>query len=461
MKIEVKDSSEERTILIGMIVDKTVLGRVTMKWERDMFSSKWANLISGWCRKYYDKYKKAPGTHIKSLFSNWSKDNRNEKLVDLVGGFLDGLSKQYVRLEKESNSDYIVDLAGKYFNRIKLERLIEQTEANLTNNDTDKAVADIANFRQIELGVGKGIFPFEDKEAIKKCFEEEHKCLIKYPHGLGKFFEDRLERDGFIAFMSPDKRGKSFWMLDIAYRAMIQGRRVAYFECGDNSESQIMRRFMTRAARHPRKAGDVKYPVTLELDEEDEAQVGHETRKFTEPLGWKKSYKACKNLIENKKCFSKLRLSCHFNSTLNVDGIRGVLDIWDKDEWIPDVIVIDYADIMNLDHHGLEGRDRIDYAWKQLRRLSQERHCLVVTATQSDAAAYDVNTLSKKHFSEDKRKIAHVTGMIGINQTNKEKEQGLMRLNWIVLREDYFSESKCCYVATCLPLANIAVRSLF
>ena len=56
MRIETKDANEERTILIGMIVDKTVLGRIVIKWERDMFSSKWANLISAWCKKYYDKY---------------------------------------------------------------------------------------------------------------------------------------------------------------------------------------------------------------------------------------------------------------------------------------------------------------------------------------------------------------------------------------------------------------------
>ena len=32
--------------------------------------------------------------------------------------------------------------------------------------------------------------------------------------------------------------------------------------------------------------------------------------------------------------------------------------------------------------------------------------------------------------------FAHVTGMIGINQTYEEKKNGIQRLNWIVRRED-------------------------
>jgi len=48
-----------------------------------------------------------------------------------------------------------------------------------------------------------------------------------------------------------------------------------------------------------------------------------------------------------------------------------------------------------------------------------------------------------------------------LNQTPKEKEKGYMRLNWVVLREGWYSERRCCYVATCFELANMSVRSVF
>jgi hypothetical protein len=58
------------------------------------------------------------------------------------------------------------------------------------------------------------------------------------------------------------------------------------------------------------------------------------------------------------------------------------------------------------------------------------------------------------HFSENKAKMAHVTGMIGLNQTPQEKRDGIMRLNWVVLREYEFDTDRCLFVAQCLPLAR-------
>jgi len=123
-----------------------------------------------------------------------------------------------------------------------------------------------------------------------------------------------------------------------------------------------------------------------------------------------------------------------------------------------DVVVIDYADILLMES-GDDNRNKINECWKQLRRLSQTWHCLVITATQSDAASYTAGTMGRQHFSEDKRKLAHVTGMIGLNQTEDEKEEAIMRLNWIARRESHYVERKCIYVVGCLPIANPAIKS--
>ena len=98
-----------------------------------------------------------------------------------------------------------------------------------------------------------------------------------------------------------------------------------------------------------------------------------------------------------------------------------------------DVVVIDYADLLATDSRD-DFRHRENLKWSNLRGLAQIFNCLVVTATQSDANSYSARTITKKHFSEDKRKLAHVTGMIGLNQTESEERDEEMRLNWVVLR---------------------------
>ena len=123
--------------------------------------------------------------------------------------------------------------------------------------------------------------------------------------------------------------------------------------------------------------------------------------------------------------------------------------------------MIDYCDILNMYYAQFEGRDCINETWKRLRALSQRRHCLLITATQSDADSYDRGTMTMKNFSDDRRKIDSVTGVIGINQSPSEKKRGIMRLNWVALRDDEFQQSHCVHIAGCLAIGNPAIRSCF
>jgi len=463
MKIEKKENNEERSILIGMIIDSTVLGRISSKWERNMFKSRWANIIANWCISFYRKYEDAPMNQIESLFESWTSETNDKELIKIIDKFLSSLSEEYEELQKESNSDYIIDVAGDYFNRVKVERLIDSVQGDIDRGKVSKAINRTTSFNQIEMGVGQGINILQDAEAIKEAFEEKKIPLIKYPGDLGEFFKGTLERDSFISFMGPDKVGKSFWLIDIAYRAMLERKKVAFFEAGDMSQNQVMRRLMIRTVGRPLFPGKITYPVRIGKRRDGRIRVKTDIETVKGRISWRDALKACKEVMRRKirSKNSYFRLSCHPNSTLSVEGIRSIIQNWIREDWIPDVVVIDYADILNMDYSGIEGRDRINETWKRLRSLSQIFHCLVVTASQTNTNAYKTGIITRSNFSEDKRKLAHVTGMVGLNVTEKEKEMGITRLNWVVLRERAFGVGKCVYVAGCLDKANPAVRSMW
>ena len=126
MKIEKKNRNDERKILTSLIVDKKVLGRITSKSLVNPFKSRWANLIFKWCTSYYGKYEEAPLNNIEGLYEDWATNAGDEKLVTLVEKFLGGLSDEYEELKEDSNSDYVIDMAGKYFNRVRMENLTEE-----------------------------------------------------------------------------------------------------------------------------------------------------------------------------------------------------------------------------------------------------------------------------------------------------------------------------------------------
>ncbi len=463
MKIQKQSRNEERLILTGMIVDVTVLGRISSKYQYGMFKSRWANIIAKWCVSFYQKYEDVPMNQIESIFESWSSKTKDKEVVSLVSKFLDSLSEEYEELQSESNSDYVIDMAGVYFNRVKVEQLVEVIEGDIDRGKINEAVSHVTAFNQIEMGVGEGINILQDTEAIKEAFKSKMEPLIVYSGALGKFFQNSLERDAFVAFMGPEGIGKSFWLQDIAFRSMLQRKRVAFFEAGDNSQNQIMRRLMVRAARRPLYSGVIDYPVGMEKERTYSVEMEREEKRFEDKLSWRASKKACK-LLMRKRIKSKepyFKLSCHYNSTLKVSIIQDTIQNWAREGWVPDVIVIDYADILNMDYHGLEGRDRINETWKRLRSMSQIFHCLVVTATQADTGSYDKTIITRQNFSEDKRKLAHDTGMIGLSQTDEEKELGVMRLNWLKLRDNQYSEKSCVFVAGCLAISNPAIKSIY
>jgi len=464
MQIEKRTSFEERKILIGMIVDAKVLSRICANWKGGMFRSRWSNLVGQWCIDFFKKYEKPPMNHIEGMFRSWAEKGKDTEIIQLVESFLQSLSGEYALLKKQSNSDYLIDFAGKYFNRVALERIVEEIQGDLDLGQEEKAISRITQYNRIELGVGSGLDLFQNRDSIREAFEDRVEPLIRFRGDLGLFYGNSLEREGFISFMAPEKRGKTWCLIDIAVRAVLQRRKVAFFAAGDMSQNQMIRRFMVRISGHPFRKGIIQYPISISKSPEQKiASVQFVQKEFKEDLNWQLAYERCQNFLKKAKTNeSLLKLSCHPNSTLSVFQIKNMLMEWERDGWVADVVVIDYADILNMSCFSVDNqRDRINETWKQLRSLSQIFHCLVLTATQTNALSYQAKTMNRTHFSEDKRKMAHITGAIGINSTPREKEKGIYRFNWIVRREEDYRESHCIYTASCLSVGNPAVCSCF
>lgn len=452
----------ERQVLIAMIVNRPVLSAVSAKWEPGMFSSKWANIIGGWCVKHFRQYKKPPGKDIVTIFEDWSEaKERDKETVQLIDKFLASLSAEYASLKKELNVDYIMDLAGNYFTKVKQKQLGESIIAAVEEGNLTEVEELVQKYSKVDVSSSEGTDLFAEPNVMEKAFDAKREPLITYEHGLGVFYGDALERDGFIAFMGMEKVGKTWCLMDVAWTAILQHKKVAFFEVGDLSRDQVVRRFAVRAAQVPMKPRVVSIPTNIIYDEEAGPIVNFEEKKFKKGLDYSTAWEAMQLFIKKNKIEpNALRISTHPNSSISILGVQSIIDSWERQGWVPDVVIIDYADILEPISGQVDSRDQINATWKKMRAMSQEYHCLVVTATQVKASAYEDETLGKMHFSEDKRKFAHVTGMVGLNQTNKDKRAGVVRYNWTVLREEEFIETQCCYVAPCLSLGTAVALSV-
>lgn len=458
------DAKQENRVVTAMVVDKQALAAIAEKWDPHLglFESKWGNIVGTWAVRHYKKYKVAPLSAIEGYFDEWAAKQKDKALVKGVEKFLKTLSGDYSRLKRSSQTEYAIDAAASYFNRVKQQQLVEEAKRLLEVGDVEKVDKLFGGYHKLEMGVGTGVDVLGDAGAMKRAFEQKSEPLIKYPGAMGVFFGPSLERDGFISFEAPEKRGKTWILMDIAWMAMLQGRRVAFFEVGDLSESQALRRFAVRATKRPLEACTYTYPISLDPAGESVTTTATvEERKAEKALTYEQVQRAVKKYTGKRRGGPLLKLFTYPMSSINVTGMEAVLAHQERDGWVWDVLVTDYADILAPLDGKAEGRDQVNGTWKGLRRLSQQYHGLCVTATQTDADSYDTDIIDMSNFSEDKRKRAHVTGSIGINQTDAEKEMGITRFNWIVRREWAFSKRKCVHVAGCLSLARPVIHSTF
>ena len=455
MKVEEFNSGDtERQLVKGMITSRTVLARIAEQWTPDgLFGSRWANAVGGLAVAHYRKHGKAPRGGIESIFRDWAESHPGwDDVIRVTDHFLDAVLHQQ---DHNLNSGYLLDLAGRHFNRIRGRKLGEALLAADQANKPEKIVELLGGYREVNLGEEEVIDFFHDKAAHQSAFDDQQTAIVKYPGALGRFYGNALGREQFVTYVAPEKRGKSWVLIDLAYLAALQRCRTVFFEIGDLSRNQIMRRFQVRAAGVPRDAQEVRIPTRIRL-RGDEPTVEWETKEFAKGLTLKTLGRKLRKTRreEIKSTEEYLKIVTAPAGTVTVASIKDRLQRWQRDGWVPDCVIVDYADLLAAPRGFTEPRDKINATWQEMRALSLSEHILLVTATQANRAAYNAHTLKMEHSSEDKRKLSHVTGCIGLNSIESEKRQGLIRKNWIVLREAPYLPSQCCYVAGCLALAS-------
>ena len=421
METETFNTSIERQILIGIITDAAIASSVSSIWNESdrpgLFRTSIENLIAAWSLEYYKEYNRVIKGDIRTRFQEYQNLYPNDDKVTLINDLLASLDLE-AEHQAIPNRDFLIDKASKHFTTVRLERMVERVQTGIQRDRLDDSLDAIHSFCRVELGTDMGIDPLRNEDAIRQAFESTGERLIDFSEpGLDDaalFFGDTFSRDTLVGFLASEKCGKSHYLLDMAVRAVQQGKRVAYFEVGDMSQTQVMMRLIQRLSARPKKQKMIRIPERIEFDKKFNAEVSFYCKDFKKPLS---ADVAVKRLARFGKSLDDafgsdihglLRLSCHPSGSMSVIGIESRLDAWERAGWLPDIVVIDYADILAPIDGRQEKRYQVDETWKRLRGLSQKRHLCVITASQADAASYRVKTLDKSNFSESKTKLAHV-----------------------------------------------------
>lgn len=458
MKRQKLNTLSERDLLLGLITSEKICREICPILNPKLLEVDYSRIVAQWIKNFYDEFKKAPGKDILKIYRANHDEIRDESLQDNILTFIEKVCKDYDEV-KLFNEEFVLQRSLEYLKNRSLLNLKEDIDAYLTNGDVNKAESLVTKYRTVEKSSGKAVSILHNTEAVVNSFTEENEILFDIPGAYGTVIGD-IHREDFISFLAPMKRGKTWQLIDVGCIAMTKGMKVLHISC-EMSESQTLKRYwIGLSGQLDKDKEEISYPYFEKFDTDSKKNycIKHKiiSRKRVSIEEVQKKQKSLRRICRG----GDIRVIAVPQSTLTVENLELELDRLEQQEnYIPDVIIVDYADILAPSRGTNDYRQQLDSIWKGLRSLAQKRKCAVFTASQSGRASIGKN-VEATDIAEDIRKLAHITSMVSINQSSEEKKKGILRLKQLAVREgeQEFREAIC---TQCLSIGRMVLDSKF
>ena len=459
------EKTKQKMIITSLIVSDIFsreiipILKINKTLTHEVFSG-YYNIVLKWIMSYYEKYECAPKKNIQNIYEVEIENSRFEKEdVNLISMFLENLNDTYER-EENYNEQYVIDQAKLFLRECNLEVLQKKIDEAKADGQLDEAENLINNFYRIdrETAVHQITDIFNEIDKVVEEISKRREILFKFPGALEKCIGG-VYRGSFVCVVGPAKRGKSWWLEEIGVQAALQNLRVIVFNLEmshEEYEQRLCQNFL----------GEVSYLDGEFVEVEVPTFVRHGEKYIIENITYKKRgihpkrvSKKLKNM-RSKVRSGQLKVVSFPANTMTIGRMDAVLDdLVLYENFVPDVIIVDYADII-LSTSSDEHRHKIDDKWKNLRGLAQKKHCMVVTGSHSNRATF-LRDITQSDPSEDYRKLNHVTLMLGLNQTSKEEKKGIMRINQLANRHHRFNPESYVVVLQCLEIGKCLLDSKY
>lgn len=243
----------------------------------------------------------------------------------------------------------------------------------------------------------------------------------------------------------------TYWLQEIGLEAYWRGLNVLFYSL-EMSEKKMLRRIFQYLLAETKQPCEVEIPY---FDELNNIKIDKRKKKGLSDAMVSRKQKKLEKLLQ-----SKFLLCTRPTGSINVGDIKIHLDnLQHYKNFIPDVIIIDYADIMASEKNSSrEERHKLNDIWKALRGLAQERNCAVVTATQTNRSTFNKD-IEEDDIAEDIRKLAHATTVIALNQSKEDKRNNIMRVKVLVARDDEFYTDDEVIVLECRKIGKCYIDS--
>jgi len=379
-------------IFAGLLTDHEWAAQISEVMQPDYFDLKYLAYLSDKYFKYHQKYRCFPTMQLLiSIIKDELKADNNAVLREQVVEFLSRLRSNPNTGDLEYVKEKSLDFCRKQAMKEALEKSVE-----LISKDKYDSVLDLMkNAVSVGLPVSVGHDFFEDMEAR---FVKINRLAC--PTGLEQIDEKTvlnggLGRGELGVIVAPTGVGKSHFLVMLGAHALRMGKNVLHYTF-ELTETAVGIRYDSNLTHIPsNEIQDSKQEV---LDKYKEMELG------------------------------KLIIKEYPTGSCSVATIRNHLEKLALRGFVPNIIVIDYADIMRSSREYDALRLELKLIYEDLRNLAMERGIPVWTASQANRDASSAEVVGLENMSESYGKAMVADVVLSLSRKPTEKATGAGRL---------------------------------
>ena len=445
------NTSMQRSILKLLILDDDFIKMVSGDLKIEYFSSSISRRIAKICLDYFENFKEAPKNHF------------NDELFSLTSNLEEDDKEDYVNFIKslevlKPNFDYVLSRISTFVKQREFENsAIKFAELTAEGKFDD---AESLMYGTLKSGIYTKNEPFEygiDHTLLEEQGKKESFLMstgiTAFDHLIGGY-----KRGELICNMGGYKGKKTWFLLHVAKTAVEQGLNVVYFT-HEVSANEIDNRLNMMLSF---RSSEDRYVDTIV-----EAPVFDTQRKEIIIQPYKARWvNANKEIIKQKKeqWLSKggrLIVEKYAPLECSVEKMENYIDYLEQyHNFIPDVIITDYLEIMNIEGYGNELRHQINGGYLRLKRIADERQVALFTASQITSSALSKEKISMADLAEDKRKAGNVDMLLAVSGSPEQDRIGIGRVTVVATRSRGGMGEHCMF-SHCLPIGQFALSSWF
>ncbi len=496
------DSRIERQIIQGLITSERFIKEIKPILTIDSLSLPFTKSVALWCLDFFDNHGTAPGKVIQDIFIEKRKRDLDDDQATLIEDFLTSISDEYERQET-FNVSYYLKKAETHLRSASLQNLSREITRAVTGGRIEEAEALAKGYERISRPQARGVDPINDTKFLVSLFDENINDQLFSLHGAIGRTMGPFERGHLFAIVGAQKAGKSWWLMLTALRALFAGYNVIFISL-EMSEKQMGRRIQHYINGLPtrRWAGEMLIPIfdceknqkgtckkskrtsSIDLIKGEDNEFPHfddapkKYKPCTECMGsrdfictswFKKTTKeelTIERVLKKKQAMkrsamirgSKFHLVGFASGTLTMSELRAYLyNLEQYDNFVPDVIITDYADKMKPEHHQ-DHRHGINEIWEGHKGLAQEKNALVATGSQSNTVRTG-KRIGQGDWADDIRKLGLVDESMALNMTPEQKQRGIMECSMIAQRHEFSDILQSCIVLHQLKIGRPYIAS--